>query len=152
MYPLFSFSLAIIVSIYKYSIPKISLIPLPPRFATDMAAPNALFLFLALFLLPQTIAAAPRAQYHDHQAINEQNLERRTVVPSTTTSSHVSSPTSPAFVVPSLTFITIRAAPTRVTKQLGMRTLFFLFFALEVNDGLLMFFLNLRWNSSIRVT
>ncbi|KAF6236951.1 hypothetical protein HO173_004829 [Letharia columbiana] len=80
-----------------------------------MVVAKGFFLFSAL-LLTQPAAAAPQAHDHGCPDVDEQQLERRIVVSST--SSHASPTTSSPFIIPILTMMTIRAAPIRVSKQM----------------------------------
>ena len=87
-----------------------------------MAATKCFFLFFA-FLQTQTIVAAPQAQKNGHpNADGHQQLKPRTVAPlssqssQTSTSRHLSSTASSPFHLP--TFVTIRAVPIRITKQM----------------------------------
>ena len=95
-----------------------------------MAAAKSLLLFIALLPL-QILTVAPRAQDHGYPDIHEQQVERRTVVPPSTSShlsstsshlssmsSHLSSATSLPSSIPILTIITIRATPIRITEQM----------------------------------
>ncbi|CAD6569662.1 MAG: hypothetical protein ASARMPREDX12_002866 [Alectoria sarmentosa] len=94
-----------------------------------MAAAKGFLLFLAL-LLTQIPTVAPQTQDHGYLHIHEQQVERRTVVPSTSShlsstsshlssmSSHLSSTTSLPSSIPILTIITIRATPIRITEQM----------------------------------
>lgn len=80
-----------------------------------MAAAKGIFLSLALLFI-QFIAAAPQAQDHGYSNIEEQQLKRRNV--GSSTSSQAYSTINPTFTHPSLTFVTIRAMPIRITKQM----------------------------------
>lgn len=80
-----------------------------------MAAAKGFFWFL-IILTTQIVSAAPQAQDHGYPDIHEPQLERRTVVSST--SKHLSLTTSSTFTTPILTIITIRATPVRITKQM----------------------------------
>ena len=80
-----------------------------------MVAAKGFFLFLAL-VLTEIMTAAPQAQDSGYADIDEQQLERRNVVSSA--SSHLPLTTSSPFVILSVTIITIRATPVRITKQM----------------------------------